>query len=230
LAVVLADRVVESFRALGSTGLNLVFALENRAHIALEVEGPEAFEHYAALSSRENDVLSKRLRRTQQRGRMERTGDSAQGAASALASELSSLLKSSTELSESLPRVISMLTRRTEARGGILYTRKGSTLQRAASAGEVPHPDQVDAWARVYFEGQLFAQDASTSVLDQVEEPVASVYGIPEGMYLPTMLGHQNADGFDYTGMLVLVMPMTADLSWLTVIVDQLSKSVSTAS
>jgi hypothetical protein len=227
-AIALSDQVIESFRALGSTGLNLVFALENRARIALEVEGPEAFEHHAALSSSESDGLSKRLRRTQLSGRMERSGDNAPGAANALASELLSLLQSSTELGESLPRVITMLTRRTAARGGIIYARKANTLQRVASGGQVPHPSQVDEWARVYFEGQLFAQDASTSVLDQVNEAAPSVYGIPAGMYLPTLLGHQGPDGLHYTGMLVLVMPMSADLSWLTVIVDPLSKSVST--
>jgi hypothetical protein len=59
--VALADAVVECFRALGSTGLNLALAHETRARVAAASDDRAGFEHYAALAADQWPASSKRL-------------------------------------------------------------------------------------------------------------------------------------------------------------------------
>jgi Protein kinase domain/AAA ATPase domain len=229
-ARIMADAALEGFRAIGSTGLNLVLALENRARIALETEGPAAFEHFATMSSTENALVSARMRRALRYGRAEPVADVASTPVSELASEIRSVLNSGTGLGESMHRVVGILTHRTAARGGVLYARIGTNLKRIAWSGDVPHLDELDVWARVYFEGQVTAQDASTSALDNLPEVVPAAYGIPEGMYVPRLLGHEETSGYFHTGLLVLAMPTVSHVTWLDPVGDQLSRTILSAS
>jgi hypothetical protein len=60
-AVALADAVVECFRALGSTGLNLALAYETRARVAAASDDSSGFEHYATLAADQWPASNKRL-------------------------------------------------------------------------------------------------------------------------------------------------------------------------
>ncbi|HKO89734.1 MAG TPA: hypothetical protein VJU61_01195, partial [Polyangiaceae bacterium] len=228
-ATALAESVLASFRQLGSTGLNLVWALESCASVALFAGDTAAFDRYTALSSAENAQLSRRMRRARQWASTAREGSSAEATVSALVSELSSALKSCADVAEQGRQALVVLGRYAEARAGVFYARRGARLERVSSVGDLTHADELDRWAQAYFEGQLLAQEASTSQLDALGDVGSSQYGVPEGMYLPRLLGHESSHGYVYTGLLVLMMPVASDMLWMSAFTELLSRSLAAA-
>jgi hypothetical protein len=217
---------LESFRQLGSTGLNLVWALENCASVALFAKDTAAFERYAALSNAANAQLSRRLRRARQWAGAARELTGTDASTSALVAELSSALRSSADVAEQGRQALLVAARHTDARAGVFYVRRGVVLERVSSVGELTHVDALDRWAQAYFEGQVLAQEASTSQLDALSNVGASQYGVPEGMYLPHLLGHDSSIGYVYTGMLVLMMPVASEMPWMIAFTETFSRSL----
>jgi Protein kinase domain/AAA ATPase domain len=222
----LAQRSITDFERLGSTGLNLAAAYETRARVALDAGDATGYERYAALSLDQCRSGNRRLLRT----KLERAAPKKPSAEAILdqqrmAQELSAALGDAPNDSERARRGLAFLSRYSEAMGGVLYALRGGQLQRAASFGELPAPAALDEWARLYFEGQRAAHEAATSDVELKALANEANAAVNE-RYLPTMLGHEEPDGYQYTGLALLVMPTSSDLSWLNPISIALSRSL----
>jgi hypothetical protein len=140
--------------------------------------------------------------------------------------ELSASLMGSNSDSERARRGLEFLSRYCEATGGVLYAYRGGQLERAASFGQAPPGHEIDAWAREYFAGQLAAHQAVTSAMLIDAVPRAEEVHVNGGHYLPTLLGHDELDGYRYTGLALLVLPGTGELGWLSPLSVALSRSL----
>ncbi len=222
-----AEITIQRFSELGSTGLNLAAAYETRALVALEAGDAAGFEHFAALSleqcrSGNRRLLRARLARAQRR----KSAPDGLPDHGRLAVELSASLMGSPNDSERARRGLEFLSRYCEALGGVLYAHRNGQLERAASFGQLPAAAELDSWAREYFAGQLSAHQAATSAMLLDAAPRAEEVSFDGGRYLPTLLGHDELDGYRYTGLALLVLPSTGDLSWLSPLSVALSRSL----
>jgi hypothetical protein len=221
-----AETAMQELETRGSTGLNLAAAYETRARVALELGDAAAFERYSALSLEQCRSGSRRLLRAKlARAAHRRPSADAIRDQQRLTIELSAALAGSPNDSERARRGLEFLSRYSEALGGVLYAFRNGQLERAASFGELPALAGLDAWARSYFEGQLVAHEAATSDLELRAVPQELATPASE-RYLPTMLGHEDVGGYHYTGLALLVMPTSSDLSWLNPISIALSRSL----
>jgi DNA-binding Lrp family transcriptional regulator len=222
-----AQASIDNFEQLGSTGLNLASAYETRARLAIEAGDGVGFERYAALSLEQCSAGNRRLLRSKlARAARRRSSVSAFRDQERVAIELSASLDNSPNDSERARRGLEFLSRYSEAMGGILYALQDGKLRRAASFGTLPINERLDDWARLYFEGQVAAHQAVTSDVEFKPLPGDAKSSEDGARLLPTMLGHDEAGGYCYTGLALLVMPTNSDLSWLSPISIALSRSL----
>jgi hypothetical protein len=217
-AVALSERVVQNFRALGSTGLNLGLAYETRARVALLLRDLDAFDEYATLfkgtvQATSNPTLaarSEKLSREAQdfagralpSGRWDR--DERVTNSRAL-----SMLETCHNATERAQCALSWLAQASGVTDGYLFLMSGQGPSCVAQLGIRPLPGAVSALAEDYLSAQTRECDTTT---DSTAESTGQFSLQWEGgndtqVYRPVLLSHPVRTGMAITGVVVLAIP-----------------------
>jgi hypothetical protein len=211
-AAATADAVIDSFLALGTTGLNLAIAYETRARVAREAGDQEAFERYARACEAQLPQNHNRLLTAKYERLLQNAGPTnivfAEADDHSFRTHLTSVLERCQDPDERARRGLELLVRQCGAAGGLLYTRQAEGLLRTSQAGRVAPSAALDAWAEHYFSSEGVDRDATQSILltSEVTESSAEWRGEGPERYIPVLLSHHDEHGLALTGLAVLAI------------------------
>jgi tetratricopeptide (TPR) repeat protein len=219
----LASEVVDDLRALGTTGLHLGLAYEARARVALRAGDREA---YVAAASRcgeifrsvGNRALVAKHERLLQEGRSESAAALTAGSA-ALLSSLATATHMTTALSscpgprERARLGLDLLIVRSGAVGGFLFAIEPSGPVLVAQAGLEEPPLGLTHAVAEHLKLDRESSDSTASDAPTNIEPVTSITSLTafapfaaEGRELrPCLVGHLTDNGYEITGLALLV-------------------------
>jgi hypothetical protein len=229
-AAATAESVIDCFKALGSTGLNLALAYETRARVALEAGDHALFESHARLAAEQlpsgsSRLLSSKFDRAREASRASISSAPSSGRVVA-ASEFSAVLKACASSTERARCGLEMLVRSSGAVGGALYTKSGERLTRSLQAGLFRSDATLDALAQRYFQSESAEEDVSGSLLGPHGFSTAACEwrGSGKQRYVPVLLSHQPAQGFAVTGLAVLVVELGGHFTYPGRIAEEFSR------
>lgn len=222
-AMALSDATIEQLTAANIGGLTLAMAYEQRAHVADASGDRVAFRKYTKMGAA--------LRGEHRRSRPLEVYSSAPPPSEMLheasgydaAMRLRSTMDESAPVSERLRRALTLFGQQVQARGGALWTRTGTGLVRAAQFGEAHAEAVLDAWAHDFFhrevvdyitQAEAICEPSGSTDLSQTKEPP----------YVPILLGHDEASGYVFTGLIALLGGNSADTGLVTGMATELSR------
>ena len=240
-AVANTDEVIAYFERLGSTGLNLGLAYEMRARVASAAQDKDGFELYAAkcagqFASASNRALMARYATLLREARHAIVEISAEVEAaaeleasrthSALASQITIMLRSCHTPAERSHRMLELLAQQSGVRMGFLYGVTGQTPVISAKLGQHELPARIDALAREYLFNEINEQDVTKSGEDlQTSETVNAEWTGEHGeRYRPVPLSHPTDEGFAIVGLALLVIEREAAFVYPAQLASELSR------
>ena len=210
-----ADVVIDGFKRLGTTGLNLALAYEVRARIASGANDREAFEKFAMLAAEQTKKGGRRMAGA----KYERLAQQAQGSAPSNGAvdevtqvfEFTALLKRCRRPSERARAGLEVLAKRSGSVGGLLYERLEEGLVRSAQAGEFESTSELETWVQDYFESEIHEPEMTRTVDDPSSGHAVEWKGPGSVRYVPILLSHQSERGFAVTGVAVMAVEESSE-------------------
>lgn len=237
-AIADAMAVVESFRAMGSKGINIGLAYETRARIALYMNDEENFEKYSALCyeefcSKGNQALIAKYEKL-----MKEIGDSALGETVATRTSLtnqlkqadvSELLRTCRNFEERARCILQLLLDNSDSTEGFLYTmqKEGPTLSAQIGSGALTK--DLEATVRRYLSSEIDDSLDITITGDASDSTTLSTTawtGHDRRRYRPLLLGHHTNQGYVITGLAVLPIYPGDELKFPVGVVIAVSRSL----
>ena len=198
----------DTFRSLGTRGMNLGLACETRARVALELGDWSGFQRFAALTG---DLFrggtsaplaakhQRLLRDAQRRDPARRVGGAATNDADAEIASVAMALVACATPEERLSRALAMLLERSGASEGVLLMPEGGQLVVRAQVGGADVPSSVLASAQRFWEAQCHLADETE--ITAGTETGSSTYDTGDRSYHPILLSHQVSAGLALTGI-----------------------------
>ncbi len=238
-----ADEVIDSYRAIDATGINLGTSLENRARVALCMADEEAFRTHARLCSDQyrigkNTSLTARYDKLVADARAAKlfvweelgldTGNTAlEGPEKAAA--IADMLTDCQGPRERAEVALQILVEQSGAWGGFLYTiqRDGPSL--SATSGEQPTPADLDPMVERYLSAEIEAGEEVTMTSYDRETPAdmkSDWSGYGGGLLRPLLLNHNTDHGQAITGIAVLVLEPGREFRFPGEAIASVSKSL----
>jgi hypothetical protein len=227
-AAFIAQSAIDDFRALGTTGLNLVVAYETRARVAVRAGDQTAFVQFTAnltqhIPSDNPRALLASYERTLKEARgagLEPSTESSQALATqaeaAAVLSMRTALESCTTVMACARTGLELPLRSTDSSGGLFFSvgPNGPVLQ--AQAGELAATPEIHALVREYVAAELDSDpdlvttrpDSDASAIKAVENPTGtrSHWTQANGQVLrPILLGHDERGALFVTGVAVLL-------------------------
>lgn len=207
-----AQSAIDSFEALGSTGLNLALAYETRARVAELAGDGGAVVKFSSLAA----AQLARGKNSRLLGAGRKLSGVASGKMAAdLASDsqshtglFSSMLQACRSAAERAQCGVDTLIRQSGAAAGVLYIKDDQGLLCAARSGEFVPDGKLEALMHAYFDREANDREETQSNPD----PAASMrtaceWAGPGGQrYVPVVLSHAGEIGWAMTGLAVLVI------------------------
>ena len=224
-ASALSDRIIDEYKMLGITGLNLAVAYETRARVALIANDQASFNTFARL-------CGDQVRSGEKKQLGQKHGQQVSSADAQASDDLSVVSVEHTTLemcqtgAQRVHAGIEQLMRHSGAIGGLLYTYAGNGLVFSASSGEFNRDDASDELAAAYFVRELGATENTAALSDvpssrpsqTVREPVEGARSVP------VLLSHQTDRGYALTGVALLLTQAEAQFSYPSRIAGTLSQ------
>ncbi len=202
------EAVEETFRALGTRGMNLGLACEARARVALELGDREGFTRFAAQTADHfragtNPALAAKLQRLMREGRRrEGSGGTARAAVPGGEGEIESVVRvldSCTTPEQRLSGALTLLLDRAGAARGFLLSPDDGHLVVRARAGAEEVAQDLLACAQRFWETQC-RMDDETDMTDGSKVD-GDAYRSGDRDYRPILLSHDVASGLALTGV-----------------------------
>lgn len=205
-----AERVIERFRAVGTTGLSMALAYEARIRVAIAQADLVSYERYVQLYEQDcltsgGEALSAklhRLRREAQRKRLIATPTTELSPQS-----IKSKLLTCGGAAERAHVMLAVLAASCGASEGFLYlmNEQGPVWVASVGARAAP-PEALDLLAREYIAAQS-ASDSDATLDVPPEEVTTEWTTLGEASYQPMLLSHYTDTGeYIVTGLLVLLV------------------------
>lgn len=209
-AVCQAQRVIDCFGALGSTGMNVGLACETRARVALELGDMQTFSHFADLTADQfragsSPALAARyehLMRDADRRGGAATGEGSHETGMAERSIIQVLETCSTE-EERFSATLHLLLEQAGAAEGVLLRPEGGQLVVKASTEPGAVPEEVLADARRFWEEQQ--EGSVTALVDETGPDGSDSETAVRHAYRPVLLSHRVAGSLALTGVVMVV-------------------------
>jgi len=230
-----ADRALEVFGALNTTGLNLGLAYEARARVAALADEPADFERYAAgcrqvFCGRKNRSLIAKYEKLMLDARRSVAGPGAHGALELPSKLLSdtgvgSVFRTCVSAAERASVALTLLQQQSGANDGYLFALGASGPECVARLADTEPPDTVIAMVRAYLAREM--NGAVTTATDGESEVLSSAtewLGGEGQKYRAVLLSHQTSDALVITGVAVLVTPLGRPFSFPAQIASTLSR------
>jgi len=209
-AVSHAERVIQAFECLGTTGLNLGLAYEARARVALEQGDRAAYQTYfarceAVFSAGSNAALSakcQKLKRDAQRKQIVPAAPQVDPAVQrAIAQTMfQSKLRSCRGPVERAELMLALLAERSGSTEGFLYRATESGPLWVATLGPHEPSKALEAMVHEYLAGELRGHQLTTGDNAEVHTQW-SAFG--EALHRPVLLSHYGEHGYVITGLAV---------------------------
>ncbi|HKP62935.1 MAG TPA: protein kinase [Polyangiales bacterium] len=211
-AVANAERVLESLRQVGSSGLVLGLAYEARARVALTQTDHATYVRYADLCKEvfapaANPALfakAQRLRRDAERKHVSRPAARLPKAAQRLIGStiMKAKMRACTRPEQRAQLALDLLAEQSCASDGLLYHVTADGPRWVASVGSLAPNEALLAMARDYIAGETHGQSATTGAEGHTEhETEWTAFG--EASFRPVLLSHYTGDGYAITGLAV---------------------------
>lgn len=206
-----AERVIEHFRALGTTGLSLALAYEARIRVAIAQLDRASFERYVELYERDclasgGEALAAKLHRLKREAQRKQL--IAAPALDALSQQsIKSKLLGCSGAAERAHVMLSVLAASCGASEGFLYLIGEQGPAWVASVGSrAAPPEALDRLAREYVATQTLTElDVTADV--PPEEAATEWTTLGDASYQPMLLSHYSQSGVHVvTGLLVLLV------------------------
>jgi tetratricopeptide (TPR) repeat protein len=210
-AVSILESVIDSFKALGTTGLSLAVAYETLACIALTASDRSTFEHYAALAAEQlggsgGRLLGAKYERLAASAKRLDGSDVGVGELTVL-SEFNSTLQSCKDSPARARYGLEILIRSSGALGGLLYISTKEGLIRSGRVGDFEPDPRIEELAHGYFSSESTDREITRSVMAPSTIGTACEWrGSGDARYIPVLLTHQCSGGFALTGLAVLLV------------------------
>ncbi len=227
-AVKTSQSVVDSFKALGSTGINLGLSYETRARVAICTKNPADCNEYIGLCSEQFCSKGKRALIAKYERLLQEAQEPAHGICrdSDLALEnvggnehywearVAEALASCGQFRERAQCVLKVLVDNTETAAGFLYTmqKEGPVLSAQTGIGQ-PSRD-IDKMAREYLAAELDETTHVTVTGMNLKSTAGSstAWTVSDNaQYRPVLLGHHSEKGYAITGLAVLLLDATGE-------------------
>ena len=185
-AVKNAEAVLESFNAIGATGLNLGLAYETRARVALLMNDEPKFVHYAKLCAQqyrvsENSCLRAKYERLMQKARQAEltippmchgiTIQKIERETDKIYMETRAQLDSYENSDKRAERALEILAEHCEAKGGILFGLQVEGLEMLSNYKKDSVPAQLIETVNAYLEAEL--KDSTEATITVADENAA---------------------------------------------------------
>jgi serine/threonine protein kinase/tetratricopeptide (TPR) repeat protein len=226
-ALSLCRMVLENYKVLGVTGLNLGIAYETRAMVAATMGDSNRFAEYANLTAIEyrahdNPVLKAKYEKLIWEGRrrgipvsedLERAADFSGQCVEDVVAQLSDVL-GQCETPEKRARVaLTILMEQTDAKGGLLYSINTSGIHLMAQIGNHELSQELATEMEIYFKKETTDQMDATTTEIVSSSFVGMQWHDSSGMvFRPTLLGHTDKHGYCLTALAVLVFERGAKI------------------
>ncbi|HMJ13906.1 MAG TPA: protein kinase, partial [Polyangiaceae bacterium] len=168
-AVELAQAVIDSFEALGTTGLNLAAAYETRARVAAAAGDAPAVERFSKLAAGQLGSGSKRWLLAGSKRAARRPGSSAledRTDSVSQRTQFSSMLQACNSSGERASCGIETLARQSGASGGVLYINDENGLVCASRMGDFTPDANFEVLLRSYFEKEANDREVTATGAD----------------------------------------------------------------
>lgn len=211
-ALALAEEVLQAFRALGTSGLNLLLAYETCSRVAWHAGKLEDHEQFALMCAEmsrgmSGQALHARAARVLQQAHVGAVAaselDSASLATSMVATDLKSAFSACEEPRQRAERALQLLLTQSRAEAGVLYLlgTRGPTL--AARVGPEPAPDVV-ATVLDLIDSEVRQRGMVTASADA--EPGSSQLATMVSAHSLVLLCHQTPEGCAVSGVAALAV------------------------
>jgi serine/threonine protein kinase/tetratricopeptide (TPR) repeat protein len=239
-----SETSINSYRALGSTGMNIGGAYENRARVAVLMGDEESFRTYANLCAEQykagrNPALTAKYEKLMQFAARADLGvtDALAHAADAT-SQLSGfevktvsadLLSDCQGAEARAQRVIDLLVQQSNSSGGYLYTLQEEGAKLVAQNGTNEPPNRMDTMVGEYLAAEANEYKEVTMTCADLKSATTSRFDwtfIQGSEYHPVLLGHNADNQFVITGLAVLFTNANKVFRFPTESVIAMSKSL----
>ncbi len=218
-----SEAAIESFKQLGSTGINLGLAYETRARVAIYVKDPEGYQKYALLCAGQfavkgSPALTAKYDKLDQEAQHPEQGvfteEALSGGASPQSKRLlghtvSKALTACSGAEERAQRSLELLIEHCGASEGLLYTIGDNGPVLSARVGRALWSADMDTRVGDYLAAELDGRrDVTMTGTDMsVSSTLVSAWteGGGDGSR-PVLLGHHAKEGFAITGLAVLLL------------------------
>jgi hypothetical protein len=228
-----ADRVIEYFKNLGTTGLNLVLAYEARAKVAIAQDDRVSCARYMTLLEQAcaqggEEVTSAKLHKLRREAERRQLADLLPSLAHAPATvhtQLKSQLQSCDGPLERAQLELSLLAQHSGAKEGFLYrvTEAGPHWIAALGLRATP-PEALELMVRDYVDGETQGQGDTTDESAELETATQWT-AFDELMYRPVLLSHYLDDGrYVITGLCVFVIQSGQEFRYPGDLATQMSR------
>lgn len=225
-AVCIGEEAINGLGNHGVSGLILGAAYEARAQVASLLRDDKGLRTYAAL------YAATCPGRRSLDATLHEEVEAAHGVANELEeadalSQLQSSLETCQTFYEHASTALEFLVRRNGASAGVLFTRGKDGLVRAAAFGNPGEDTSLDYWATEYFK-----REVTEHVTEMTEGlPLAVHSDQPAEMlspppFSPVLLGHEDARGYAFTGVALLVGEQSTQRPQSPQLVAELSRSL----
>ena len=230
-AAATAQAVIDGFKTLGTTGLNLAVAYETRARVALFSNDRSGFERFAGLSAEQLPSGMRRLvgakyeRLAQRDGALDASHPLADETAAIF--EFTATLRSSVSRSDRARSGIEMLAHQSGAIGGFLYENQDGGLLFSALAGGIEPDPEIENLAQDYFHSESAAQEVTRSLTQQDIAPnPRSEWRSSSGAhrFVPVLLSHQSDRGCALTGLALLAVEPSSQFVYPSRFAEEFSR------
>jgi hypothetical protein len=231
-AIELADQSIDTFRQLGSEGLNLVLGYETRSRVALYARDLDGYQRFASLCADASRGMSgqalrakyERLMLSASAGVLEPPENQQQGpfGTSVVESAIEFTFRDCDGTSKRAERALELLISQSGATGGVLYLSGDHGLVRAAQSPSIENEIDLLPSILEFVETELEGQSADTISL---ERPASSLAQRP-GQFVFVLLSHQIVDGVGVTGVAALATRLGAPFAHPGELAAQLSRTL----
>ncbi|MBN1652718.1 MAG: protein kinase [Deltaproteobacteria bacterium] len=220
-AVENSQAVIDTYLALGTTGVALGIAYETRAGVAILLKDDPSFRTFSRLCAEQYKAgnypalvakYDKLMHQARQAGlALEDDAENQARIETKLQKKYSdivcSVMTDCKGREERAQRALELLVNASNSAGGYLYLVRQGGPELCARVGNQPPPAQMDTSARSYIEAECGQMgNATVTVADLIEHTSEEVVwsGSRDETFQPVLIGHNSEEGYAITGLAVL--------------------------